>query len=281
MRHLLALVFLTACGASDAPTGPTTMEGAAAEKCPSVHLDRMNIDWISATGDPKTRLRIDKTGDSYTAYWVGGYFHHMKLVGTRRDEDVRFVEEASGTRKAGVDAGTTPRTILYVEPSFKTCSLHIYKAQESGGKENAEPRPNEFLPFPDQGVTFSYLPSTDVLFVGDSAKSKKKADAELEELGQAKADVVSGKVPAAIWSDAAADGDAACTYDMDLYFDDQLVPELTKLPAGEVADGVRPWFHEWDLPYGGNHHLQIYRYRTCGGGERERIGIGALEAILM
>jgi hypothetical protein len=282
MRALLvSVVCLVACGGGESASGPTSMEEAAAAKCPAVHLDRMNVDWITAAGDPKTRLRIEKEGDRYTAFWVGGYFHHMRLDGKRRDTDVRFEEVPSGSRKASVEAGTTPKTVLYVEPSYKNCALNVYKAQVAKGKEQAEPKPQEYLPFPDQGVVFSYEPATEVLFAGEAATSKKKADAELEELGMAKADVPSGKVPVAIWSDAAADGDAACTFDMDLYFDDQLVPELTKLPAGEVKDGVRHWFHEWDAPYGGNHHFQVYRYRTCEGGPRERIGIGALEAILM
>ncbi|TNE92559.1 MAG: hypothetical protein EP330_01040 [Deltaproteobacteria bacterium] len=280
-RHVLLVALLAGCGGSEAPSGPSTMEEAAAAKCPAVHLDRMNVDWILATGDPKTRLRIEKEGDAYTAYWVGGYFHHMALKGERREKDVRFEEIPSGNRKKGVEAGTTPKTVLYVEPSFKDCALQVYKAQIAGGKENAEPRPTEYLPFPDQGVTFSYYPATDVLFAGEAAKSKKAADKELEELGMAKADVPSGKVPVAVWSDATADGDPSCTYDMDLYFDDQLVPELSKLPAGEAKDGVRHWFHEWEAPFGGNHHFQMYRYRTCGDGARERIGIGALEAILM
>lgn len=257
------------------------MEEAAAAKCPSVHLDRMNVDWITAAGDPKTRLRIVREGSDYTAYWVGGYFHHMALKGQRREQDVRFEEVPSGSRKAGVEAGTTPKTVLYVQPSYKDCALHVFKAQVAKGKEQAEPRPQEYLPFPDQGVVFSYEPATDVLFAGDAAKDKKKADAELAELGMAKADVPSGKVPVAVWSDAAADGDASCTYDMDLFFDDQMVADPVKVPAGEVKDGVRHWFYEWDAPYGGNHHFQVYRYRTCADGPRERIGIGALEAILM
>ena len=281
MTRVMWAIALAACGSAEAPSGPATMEEAAAAKCPAVHLDRMNVDWLVATGDPKTRLRIEKRGEDYTAFYVGGYFHHMRLDGTRREKDVRFVEQPSGSRKQPVESGQTPRQILYVEPSYKKCALLVYNAKEANGKEVADPKPIEFLPFPDQGVEFSYEPATDSLFLGDAASKWSAAQKQIEELGQPKADVVSGTVPVGIWSDAQADGEESCTYDMDLYFDDQKVTEVEPVPAGAVEEGRRHWFYEWNAPYAGNHHFQVYRYRTCGDGPRERIGIAAIEAILM
>ena len=67
---------------------------------------------------------------------------------------------------------------------------------------------------------------------------------------------------------------------MDLYFDDLFVDELSPMPAGEVVDGQRQWFHTWEAPYTGNHHFEMYRYRTCAGGARELIAVAGLDAIL-
>ena len=106
------------------------------------------------------------------------------------------------------------------------------------------------------------------------------ADKEVEELGDAKGDTSMGTVPVGMWSDVAADGDEACTYDMDLYFDGQAVAELQKIAAGEAKDGLRHWYHAWDAQFTGNHHFEMYRYRTCADAKRERIGIAGIEAIL-
>ncbi|MBT3221573.1 MAG: hypothetical protein HN348_21030, partial [Proteobacteria bacterium] len=53
-----------------------------------------------------------------------------------------------------------------------------------------------------------------------------------------------------------------------------------KVPAKEVKDGFRHWCFDFHAPYADNHHFQFFRYRTCGGGERELIGVAGIEAIL-
>jgi hypothetical protein len=88
-----------------------------------------------------------------------------------------------------------------------------------------------------------------------------------------------GKVPVGAYSQAAVDGDPACTYDMDLWFDDQ--PSREHVAAGGVKDGIRSWNVDWDAPYSGNHYFEIHRYATCGGGERKLLGIAAVSAVLM
>ncbi len=283
MTVIAAAFVATACTGGD--TGPAIdpLEAAAAEKCPQVHLDRMDTDWVIESGDPKTRLRITKDGDAYKAYYVGGMFQAVELVGERREKDVRFVEVPSATRLEFEKKGQKKRrTLLFVEPSYRTCALNIFIGALEEDVENVPPKPTEFLVFPKtEGVTFTYQPWTEPLFVGEAAQKKDVADKQLEEIGAAKADVPMGdKVPVGMWSNASDDDDPGCTFDMDLYFDDQLVADLTKLPAGKVEDGMRHWYHEWNASYSGNHSFQMYRYRTCEAGERELMGRAGIEAIL-
>lgn len=280
---IAAAVVATACTGGESAPEIDPLEAAAAEKCPEVHLDRMDTDWIIESGDPKTRLRIARDGDAYKAYFVGGMFQAVELKGERREKDVRFVEVPSATRLEFEKKGQKKRrTLLFVEPSYRTCALNVFIGSLEEDVENVPPKPTEFLVFPKSGgVTFTYEPWTEPLFVGDAAKKKDVADKQLEETGAAKPDVEMGEaVPVGMWSKADEDGDAACTYDMDLYFDDKLMTEPAKVPAGKVEDGSRHWYHEWNAPYSGNHSFQIYRYRTCDGGQRELIARAGIEAIL-
>jgi len=276
---LIALVILTACPEPAPQMDP--LEAAAAKKCPTVHLDRLAADWIVASGDVKTRLRIQADGDGYTAFYTGGLFNPMTLKGVKRDKDVRFEEVPSASRLALEASGTAKRrTLLFVQPNYRACSLQVFTGVTDGAKEAVATSPTEFLSFPETPTVFSFEPYSEPLFVGEAAQKKAVADKQLEEIGAPKPDVGGGTVPVAAWSKVAADGDPSCTYDMDLYFDDQLVPELTKQPAGAVDGDSRLWSYNWSAPYAGNHTFQIYRYRTCAGGERARIGIAGIEAIL-
>ena len=261
------------CLAVGCATEPPPVEPEVPEQCKKIHIDRLAGDWVLVKGkraDPKTRLRLESDGDGYRAYYVGGFFDHRAMKVDKRGKDLKLTEIASGEKKVR----------LYVQPSLKTCSLQVNNGFVIGDKEQVEPRTVEFLEMPDQGVTFSYLPPTETLFLGKAAKNKAAADREVASEAGPKVDHPRGAVVMGAWSDAKADGDPGCTYDMDLYFDDQLDAELSPMPAGPAKDGVRPWTYTWDLPYTGNHNLELYRYRTCGDGKRERIGVAGVSAIL-
>ena len=279
-----ALLGVVGCDGGTAEPQVDPMAEAQA-KCPKVHIDKLAGDWIAVkgnSGDPKTRLRIVETDEGYEAFYVGGFFTKLALEVDKRESDLKLTEVPSASKQARVASGEETLTRLYAEPKLKTCSLHVNMGRvDKDDKEQVEPKAVEFLPFPDQGVTFSYQPPAEKLFLGEAASDADKAAAELEELGGPKADHELGTVPVGMFSDVATDGDEACTYDMDLYFDDQLVTELSPVSAGEVVDGRRPWFHSWEAPYSGNHNFEMYRYRTCEGGPRELIAIAGIEAVLI
>lgn len=272
-RWSVGFGWLFACAAIGCTTEAPPEEPEVPEQCKKIHIDRLAGDWVLVKGkraDPKTRLRFEADGAGYRAYYVGGFFDHRAMEVQKRAKDLKLTERTEGERKVR----------LYIEPSLESCSLKVNTGLVIGDKEQIEPRPVEFLEMPDQGVVFSYLPPTETLFLGKAAKNKKAADKEVESEAGPKVDHPRGAVVVGAWSDVKADGDPSCTYDMDLYFDDQLDAELSPKPAGKAADGQRHWTHTWDLPYTGNHNLELYRYRTCTDGKRELIGVAGVSAIL-
>ncbi len=278
----LGALALTACSGSE-EEGPATLEEAATQKCPRVHMDRMEGDWVVSTGDVKTRLRILPEGEGYKVWYVGGFFSKLELEGVKRDDDLQLTELPRGGRAELIEAGSTEKRRMYLRPVLKTCSLHLEEGWVSAdGKETIEPptKAKEFLPFPDGQKQFTYRPADEAIFFYDAAKDREVAEKQLEDLGGPLFEIEgSSAIPVGMWSRAEADGDASCTYDMDLYFDDQPVPGGQKLPAGEVEDGMRHWYHEWDANWSFNHNFEMYRYRTCEG-ERELIAVAATEAVL-
>ena len=293
IRFALALLpLLAGCPETDTqPEAPT--EDPRLEKCPKIHMDRMAGQWIKVNGKAadhtyRFELMADGAGESvqkYTMWYTGGGFTKRVLQGERRDHDFKFTEVAEGKRKADFEAGEQGIVRLYVEPKLDSCALRIseleVKMKEGKEVEQAKPGFVEYLPFPEN-QPFSFRPCDGQLFLADAAKSKAVADKQVEALmGPDPATSLGEAIPVAAWTDAAADGDAACAYDMDLYFDDRPVKDKQAVPAGEVKDGSRHWYVEaWSAPYSGNHHFQIFRNRTCDGGQRELIGVSCLEAVL-
>ncbi len=283
----LLSTFVLGCGAITEPAPDPVAD--VPEKCRNVHVDKLDTDWLAVRGnaaDPKTRLRIETGGPDGTDYrglYIGGFFSKVLLKGEKRDDDVQFTEVPNDKKAAMVKAGDAQLVRLYAKPNLKKCAVEVFAGKVDGkGKETIPPKGVEFVLFPAQeGVVFTYEPAQRTLFLADAAKDKAVADKQIEEMGQANAEAEFPKVPVGMWSKVEEDGDPACTYDMDLYFDDRNVPELSAVPAGEAKDGVRHWFHEWEAPYSGNHHFEMYRYRTCEGKSRELIDIAAIEAVLM
>jgi hypothetical protein len=270
-----ATALLTACQ-TEAPPPP---EPEVPEQCKKIHIDKLAGDWVLVKGssaDPKTRMRIMEDGDGYKAWYVDGFFGHHDMDVEKRKTDLKLTAKTASQAPGG---GPARKARLYIEPKLEKCALVVHNGVEIDGKEQVEPKTVEFVEFPKSDTVFTYRPPDGRLHLGKAATERRAAEKDLEAEGGPKTDHPMGAVPVGAWTELTADGDPACTYDMDLYFDDKLEPELKGL-SPEVKGDWRNWSHTFEAPYSGNHHFQIYRYRTCSGGERELIGVSALSAIL-
>lgn len=282
-----ALVAILSAGCGGAAEPDQAAAPDVPEKCRNVHVDRLAGDWIAVRGsaaDPKTRVRIapGTDGADYEAWFIGGFFQRKRLAGVKRDKDVQFTEIPDDRKKAAVEAGDETLVRVYLQPSLKDCAVKSFVGTvDKAGKEQVPPNGVEFVGFPSQeGVTFAFQPPVERVFLGAAAKDRAVADKQVAELGGPDPAHEMGAVPVGLFTSVESDGDPSCTYDMDVYFDDQRIEELVKTPAGEAKDGWRHWYHEYDAPYSGNHHFELHRFRTCDGGERELIEVAAIEGIL-
>lgn len=270
----LAAWAIAACGPAE-PEKPAEPE--VPEKCKSVHVDKLaSHDWIGVRGksgaDPKIRMRLTEKGGDYEAVYISDVsFKKTVLKGEKREKDVQLTEVGDKDVRARI----------YVVPKIEKCALEVLVGTvEKKDKEKIPPKGIEMVAFPEQpGVEFTYRPADRDLFLGKAAKNRAIAEKQVKEMGGADPAHEYGDIPVGLFSKADEDGPADCTYDMDLYFDDRNVPDLAKLPAGEVQGEWRHWFHLWKAPYSGNHHFEMYRYRTCDG-KRELIDVAAIEAVL-
>ena len=287
----------------------TALLGAACEKpppepvredpCPEVALDRLAGDWLrveGSKGDHRTRFRIRGEPGAYDMVLIPGTFSKIEMAGKAIEGGWEFDQELTGRWLEQFRAGERLRYRARVKPHKETCSLRVVIGQvqvDAQGQEKEQARVKnyeEFLPMPAD-KEFTFEPATGQLFLGEAAKSRRAADAQLASFdGQPKPDHELGEaIPVGVFTRAEADGPEGCTYDMDLYFDDRPYTGRRDspseaagkaVPAGEVEGGWRPWYvPAWFAPFSGNHSFEIYRYRTCGGA-RERIEVHALEAIL-
>ena len=255
-------------------------------------MENMAGKWIKFAGKAvkEHRFEIVEEGGGYTLWYTGGGFTKKALRGEKRSGDVMFTEVLDERREGLYKSGSTSKVRLYVEPRKQDCSLRVSEMTlEWKGDKDVERPKGTFTTFVElpEGPVLTFRPCDQELFIGAAATDKKEADAQIERSGAAEpAGEMGDAVPIGTWTDAAADGDAACTYDMDLFFDDTSARDkdgnvLTKVAAGAVADGQRHWaVPGWYAPWTGNHHFEIHRFRTCDGGSRELIGVACLEAIL-
>ena len=283
---------LLGCGLN-ACTGEEAAPPPVEDKCPRVQMD-FTGQWIrvnGSAGDHKTRFEAQAKDGGISLWYVGGQFTKRELKGERRANDWVFTQVATPAEEEAWKKGERELVRIYLEPKKDLCAMRVmagtvkYDAANDKPKETMSPGFQEFLPFPD-GQKFTFRPCDGPLFMAKAATDYGAAKKELENGGAVYTGALGDALAIGAWTDAAADGDAACTYDMDLYFDDRPAKDKDgkprgATPAGEVKDGVRSWaVTDWYAPYSGNHHFEIYRYKTCGGGARELIAVSCTEAVL-
>lgn len=280
-RKYLALLLLTLVACSGGTNNP---KESAAEpvnaKCPNVHIDRLATDWIISTGDPKNRMRILETGSGYTAWLTDGFFVKREFAGVKRDGDVRFTELPSGNRKTRIENDEETLVRFYAKPTLSKCAIQaFFGIVDAKGTEHIAPTAKEYLAFPKTPVVFSFQPPKEPLFLGKASTDKTTADTELETSGEPGSYHDLGNVPVGAWSKVSDDGDATCSYEMDLYFDGQLIDGGTAVEGTTLTGELRHWTYSWDAPYSGNHNFEVYRYRKCAD-ERTLLGIAGNLATL-
>lgn len=278
-RSLMSLIAASLALAACNTEPPPPEEPEVPEQCKKIHIDKLAGDWVRVKGnsaDPKVRMRVEDDGaGSYRIWYVDGFFGHHEMVVDKRERDLKLTQKDATAAPGG---GPARKVRLYVEPRLQKCALEVHTGFEVDGKEQIDPKTVEFVEFPKTDAVFTYLPSDSRLHLGDAATKRKAAEKELADEAGPKTDHPMGAVPVGAWTKAAEDGDASCTFDMDLYFDDQLQADISPATP-EVKGEWRNWAHTFEAPYSGNHHFQIYRYKTCGG-ERELLGVSAISAIL-
>ena len=87
------------------------------------------------------------------------------------------------------------------------------------------------------------------------------------------------QIQAGAWSKISEDGDESCDFEMDLYFDGQLIENGKGVSGTKVEGEFRHWSYTWEAPYSGNHNFEMYRYRKCGE-DRTLLGIAGNIATL-
>ena len=274
---------LVGCGGGE-PTATPPVE----DKCAHISMAGLPGDWLLVKGsaaDHTNRFRILKDGDAWSAWYVGGFFKKVEMEGRPRAEDVQFTERLEGDDLEAWKRGERSRARIYVQPYKRSCSMRVSAvdlkwvdgAEKESGRGGAPYV--EYLPVPEQHE-FTYRPCDEPLFLDKAAKARPVAKAQMAKGGPESSAPLGEQVPVGAWSDPKADGDGACSYTMDLYFDDRPLEGGAGLPAGEVKAGERHWYHEFYAPYSGNHGFEMYRYRECEGADRALIAVACIEGVL-
>ena len=286
---MVALGLLCGCADQDTPASAP----AAAPADDAFALEKLDGKWIridGSRGDHTHRFAWHRDGGETELWLTNGGFTKRRMTGELRSADWRFTEVLSEAEDARWKRGDRSRARLFIKPKPASGGLQVTEVEVSwkDGKESEKPKGTfqEYVPFPES-TPFSFRPCDGPLFLGKAATDPAEATRQLKEEGGAfPGHALGPAIPVGIHLDAAMDGAESCTFDMDLYFDDRPAEDgagavQKSVPAGAVVDGKRAWVvPEWYAPYSGNHHLQIYRYRTCDGGARELLGVQCIEAVL-
>ncbi len=281
------LLFLGACDGKEPPPPPE-------DPCPRIDAQKLAGDWIKVVGtkaDHRSRMRIGGTPEAYEMILVPGNFNRVRLKGRVEGETVEFEQVITPEEESEFLSGQRIRNRISIRPTKAKCALRVRTdmlSVRNGAEQTRTGSLEEYMPFPEE-VTFTFDPPDGPLFMDDAARSRKAMEAQIKERGGPDPEGGhSTAIPVGAFVPADQDGEPSCTYDFDLYFDDQPYkgeagdPSAGRgLAAGEVRDGFRHWFvPAWYAPYSGNHHFEMWRYRTCSGGQRERIAVQALDAVL-
>ncbi len=290
MRFAVCCLWLglgAGCGDNEPP-----VEAAPAVD-PKFQLDALSGKWIRVDGrkgDHTHRFEWFRAGSTTELWYTNGGFTKRRMVGELRASDWKFTEQLSASDEAQWKAGNRTLARLYVVPRPEAGGLRVteFEVGWKDGKEveKAKGTFQEYVSFP-ASVDFSFRPCDGPLFLGKAATDPTLAARQLAETGAPHPATTLGEaIAVGVWTDTAADGEASCTYDMDLYFDDRPAEngdgsKRMAVGANTVRDGKRFWgVEDWYAPYSGNHHLQVFRYRTCAGSERTLLGVQCLESIL-
>jgi len=278
-----ALFALVACQSAE-PDKPA----APADPCPDVSLEGLPgqyLKWAGGTADHTRRIEVRNDDGTWEGWFVDGGFTKKRMAGAQRADDVAFTEVLADADEKRFQDGSRDKTRLYFQPYKKKCTIRVIQAKVrvKEGKETEQQQGagyQEYVPLPAH-YTFTFQPADETLFLGRAASDEAVAAKQIARSGTAEPATDLGEaIPVGLWTDAAADGGAECTFNMDLFFDDQPVEGKQGLPVETVQNGRRHWYAEWFAPYSGNHMFEMYRYKTCGG-QRDLIAVAAIEAILM
>lgn len=248
-------------------------------------IDAPEGDWMWARGsasspepDVHYRLRFVRQGDAVKAWYVHD-LDRYELTGTRRETDWLFTSaplipadqaEAFKTGNADPDARYDVYAYLSIDKQCHvewTDGYHTYL--EGAEAEKTDGMGRKLLAPVGEQTVFSYRPCTEQLGATEGDTSlrafKRMIDAETG------APILSGDAAnLVVWTDAAADGDPACTYSFDYFWDGLIKDE--KVESAKVVGDQRKWDHRISLQFLGSHDVTFERYRTCDGGEPEYIG---------
>ncbi len=242
-------------------------------------------DWMWARGsasspepDVHYRIRFFREGETVKAWYVHD-LERYEMTGTRRETDWLF---SSGTLipadevetfKAN-NSNTEARFSAYAYLSIdKQCHVewsdgyHTYVDGAEVEKTDGMGR-KRLAPVGEETV-FSYRPCTEKLAATEGATGQRAYKAMIDlETG---VPILSGDTAnLVVWTDAAADGDAACTYTFDYFWDGLIKDE--KAATTQVEGDQRKWTHRINLAFLGSHDVTFERFRACSGGEPEHIG---------
>lgn len=235
----------------------------------------------SAAPMPDTNYRIQffQDGGTTKAWYVHDQ-ERYEMTGTRRELDWLFVSgplhsdaELEKAYEAGPDAEPKVEAHAYLSID-DICHVEwtdgwTGRTADGTESERMDPLGKKTLAPVGEGMIYSYRPCTGLVSAGKGARSAEAAQAILDAGELPVVDGDRGTFVA--FSDAAADGGDDCSYSFDYYWDGR--QKEAGLTTVEKAGDQRKWSHTVDLSFIGTHEVTFERYRSCGGGDKELIGV--------
>lgn len=287
MQRTSMVLVLVVVGCSLLGCPPREEESPTVDPCKEIFdIENPAGSWMwargtSATPMPDTNYRIQffMDGDAVKAWYVHDQ-ERYELTGTRRETDwlfqggpLRTDAEVAAAHAAAADAEPKVRAHAYLSID-KICHVEwtdgwTGRSADGADHERMDPLGKKTLAPVGADTVYSYHPCDGLVSAGKGAKS---AEAAQELLDAGEAPIVDGNRGTFVaWSDAAADGGDDCTYSFDYFWDGWRKAE--GLTTVEKAGDGRKWTHSIELNFVGSHEVTFERYRSCGGGDKELIGV--------